>query len=433
MSAKAYCTLLIILLFITSLFTPSAVFGKKKAAAAAPAPDPLSLLGICKSPGMAGFLQLLPNGSFSQPWQRCYAALVFNMATNDPASALVYWKPSGTESNQAMVSLKSKTFTPFAYTTETVLVLVCNAKFGDGTTSTNTSITLTLGDENVQPAHLAATDFGTVDRLYLLPSVTDNTLTQVNLNLAVKDPTNAADAAPEAASANGKKKPPVKKPVPKNHDVPSGQDNPPAAKTDVIAWALIERHRISHFSVGGGLVAFRARSTTYSFLTTPTTVTTQTCIAKLTTVTIPAPGTSTGTPVAGILSTYDPCSTFPPPSYPSNATSFESNITTATTAGTANYALRSNGSNWGVDALAGLTVYPFGRDTFPINTGKGFAVPYGFMHPSWHSVGMYMGTSVNNFGNFTFGPAYEFYPGLQLLTGVTFRSKQTLQRGSLPA
>jgi hypothetical protein len=117
MSAKAYDPLLIILLFVTGLFTPSAAFAKKKPAADAPAP--LSLLGVCKSPGMDGFLQQLPDGSFSQPWQRRYAALVFNMATSDPASALVYWKPSGTESNQPMVSLKSKTFTPFAYTTET--------------------------------------------------------------------------------------------------------------------------------------------------------------------------------------------------------------------------------------------------------------------------------------------------------------------------
>jgi hypothetical protein len=108
-----------------------------------------SLLSVC--PGIEGFLERLPDGSFSQPWQRRYAALVFDVApkSRDAGVVKVYWKPSRLDSKSQMLSLKGRTFTPFAYTTETVLVLVCNAKFGDGSNSTNTSITITPGDENL--------------------------------------------------------------------------------------------------------------------------------------------------------------------------------------------------------------------------------------------------------------------------------------------
>jgi hypothetical protein len=44
-------------------------------------------------------------------------------------------------------------------------------------------------------------------------------------------------------------------------------------------------------------------------------------------------------------------------------------------------------------------------------------------------VGIYLGTSVNNFGSFTVGPTYEFYPGMQFLTAATLHSKQTLLPG----
>jgi hypothetical protein len=44
-------------------------------------------------------------------------------------------------------------------------------------------------------------------------------------------------------------------------------------------------------------------------------------------------------------------------------------------------------------------------------------------------VGVFLGTSVNNFGNFTPGLTFELFPGVQLLAGSTFWSKTTLVSG----
>jgi hypothetical protein len=78
-----------------------------------------------------------------------------------------------------------------------------------------------------------------------------------------------------------------------------------------------------------------------------------------------------------------------------------------------------------VDALAGLTVYPFGHDTYPQSIGRGFSLKYGWEHPL-NSFGVFLGTSVNNFGNFTGKLAYEIFPGVQAMAGTTFWSKTML-------
>jgi len=41
-------------------------------------------------------------------------------------------------------------------------------------------------------------------------------------------------------------------------------------------------------------------------------------------------------------------------------------------------------------------------------------------------VGIFLGASVNNFGNFTGGLAYEVFPGVQVMAGSTFWSKTSL-------
>jgi hypothetical protein len=60
-----------------------------------------------------------------------------------------------------------------------------------------------------------------------------------------------------------------------------------------------------------------------------------------------------------------------------------------------------------------------------------FVKVYGLVHPTLESVGIFVGTSVNNFGNFTVGPTYDIYPGIQVLAGLTMRNKTTLQTGNI--
>jgi hypothetical protein len=370
---------------------------------------PKPLLTVCNNPGMEGFLQELKDKkSFSKNWQRRYPVLVFDASATDQNA--LYWKPAEVEVTEPMTVLGLRGFSPLIYTTENLLVLVCNAKLGDSSSSDESSITVTPGDEITGQFHMATVDNEqTVDRIYLIQPVKDNTLTRVNFYVA--SPKKDGDAQQEKSG----------KPVDQKHDTNTQPPN-----TDVIAWALVERHRMSHYSVGGGAIFTRSSPVTYSGITTPTTITTQTCIAKLTTVTLNSTSTN---PSSGYLGSFDPCLTNPPSSFQMNVNSYtyESNITTGTTSGTANYVQGVKAGNWQVDALAGLTVYPLGRDTFPINMGKGFAVPYGFRNPSWNSLGLYIGSSVNNFGTFAVGPAFEFYPGMQLFTGVTMWNKTTLQ------
>lgn len=311
----------------------------------------------------------------------------------------MYWKPANYDTkNDPMIPLSARTFSPIVYTTQNVLVLICNAKLGDSSSSDNTSITITPGDENlVSPKSkaLLTTISGDqkVDRVYLLDAVKDNTLTRVNFNIAV----NPADAATDKQKDDEGKTGPAK------HDAPV-----PPAGTDVAAWALIERHRISHYSIGGGLLVTRATPITYSGVTVPTTITTVTSIVSTTTVTTVGSGGSSG-------------------SSPTVTTS-QTNTTTGTSSGTANYAQGVKGGSWQVDAVAGVTIYPFGRDTYTLTEGRGFAVPYGFRKPL-DSLGVFVGTSVNTFGNFTVGPAFEMFPGIQAYAGATWWNKTSLQSG----
>ncbi len=167
----------------------------------------------------------------------------------------------------------------------------------------------------------------------------------------------------------------------------------------LVAQAVLERHRIIRFSAGGGLLLTRATPYSYSVSSVGTTLTTLTNAASTTTTNGAVTGTSSAT-------------------------------TTATAAGTANYVFQTAGNNPQFNAIAGLTWYPFGRDTFPLNAkhrvGEIFTTSYSTRRPLDY-LGIYVGTSVNTLGNFTIAPAIEAVPGIQVFWGPTWWNKTTLQ------
>jgi hypothetical protein len=389
-----------------------------------------------------------------------YPVLLFTMENGLP---VLYWKRAN-DGIDSFARLGAHTFTPIAYTTEPLFVVSCNT--GKDTTEApkpNNQATTPTDAEKLQltvtaningkaaPATVVATsnpalDLAVKNKYFHLPvpedesydsitidAVTANTITYVYFypptpgnpgsiqvkNVSSKDantktPVSGKGIAAEALPANGA--------APAD---PKGADTSSSAP---IAWAIVERHKVVHFSIGGGFVGFHGQSHTFSAITVPTVISTQTCAGTLTTM---QPGAtqasgSTSTTTAGYA--YNPCSPLLPVlTLPTGVfiSSYGSNMTTATTAGTASYAFGTQGQPWSVDALAGLTVYPFGHDTYPPSIGRGFSIKYGFEHPS-NSVGLFLGASVNNFGNFTGGLAYEVFPGVQVMAGSTFWSKTSL-------
>jgi hypothetical protein len=169
---------------------------------------------------------------------------------------------------------------------------------------------------------------------------------------------------------------------------------------DTVATAVLERHKVVHFSVGGGLLAVNAPSTGYSVISVPTVVTT---INIMTSTTL-TNGVNTGS---------------------------STNTTTGTAAGTASYVLAQKQSNQQFNGIAGLTWYPFGHDTYPITRPHGLTLTQS-RYGARGVFGIFVGTSVNTFGNFTAAPAFEFFPGVQLFAGFTLRTKTTLSSGITP-
>lgn len=157
------------------------------------------------------------------------------------------------------------------------------------------------------------------------------------------------------------------------------------------AVAFIERHRVVHFSAGGGFMLVRARNITYPAQTLPTTI--------LTTTTVSTAGSPAGS------------------------------TTVAQTTGTSTYAFATSDGAFQKTAIAGLTWYPFGRDTFPV-TKLGHHQPVNTgtyaSHRPLGKFGIFIGTSVSSSDYATIAPAWEFTPGMQLFAGATLTSKTTL-------
>ena len=274
-------------------------------------------------------------------------------STTDPTGGQLYWKEADEDT---LIPLNNPIFVPRVYTTEKLLVLVCNAQFGDTSDVTDSAVVVNVGDsgpEGIAPAQFTR---GILDLVYILdPSKTaNNSIERILITLK-----------PDASS--------------------------PA---DLLATALVERHKVIHYSAGGGLLLIRGTQNTFSNITVPSVLTTVTSITSTTT----ANGTVTGT---------------------------SSTNTSATSAGTFTNVFGQRGSALQVTDVAGATWYPFGRDTFPVSRHHGLAVSYSSFDPL-RSFGLFLGTSVSSLGNFTVGPTYEPFLGIQLYAGTTFWSKNSL-------
>jgi hypothetical protein len=101
------------------------------------------------------------------------------------------------------------------------------------------------------------------------------------------------------------------------------------------------------------------------------------------------------------------------------------------TSGSLNYVFDSRGDSWQQNAIAGVTWYPFGRDTFPVTYSHGFTTNYA-VHELRGWLGIFMGTSVNTLGNFTVGPSLEPFPGIQVVPAISWWNKATLQDKIIP-
>lgn len=273
--------------------------------------------------------------------------------STDTASGKLYWKEANTDT---LILLNNPVFVPRVYTTEKLLVLVCKAQFGDLSDVSDTAITVNAGDSGPESLPLAIFKGGSLDRVYVLDAskTTNNSIERILITLK-----------PDASS-----------PI------------------DSLATAIVERHKVIHYSAGGGLLLIRGTQNTYSNIAVPSVLTTNTSVAT----TITTNGTVTGTTTSNTL---------------------------ATAAGTFTNVFGQRGSALQVTDVAGATWYPFGRDTFPVSRHHGLAVSYSSFDPL-RTFGLFLGTSVSTLGNFTAGPTYEPFAGIQLYAGATFWNKNTL-------
>jgi hypothetical protein len=287
--------------------------------------------------------------------------------------------------------------------------------------------------------------------LVLLDSVADNSMTYIYFHKSgavESNNTKPGAAAPKVMTASkastdtttagpggsGGSKGNTKK---KTQDTDGTKADTTTDTTPVIAWAIIERHKVVHYSIGGGFVVFRATQQTYAVNAVQSTTSTQNCVGKLLTSLTGATGpmgppqNADGTPGYA----FDPCSGAIPTitGAPTGTTvsSYESNVTNGSVSGTTSYIFGTKGQPWQIDAVPGLTVYPFGHDTYYPSIGRGFDPLYGIEHP-WNSLGIFLGTSVNTFGNFTPALTYEVFPGVQIMAGATIWQRNKLASNLIP-
>ena len=329
-------------------------------------------------------------------WTQKYHIIVFDVtAYNAGDDYYLYWKPAGSGSDPELIPIVSETQGPRVFTTQTILGLVCGADKSTTftITSVDTQMPSTTDTNSLMNAVLttsfvdAAKPGATRDFLYTIKPVQTNMLSEID----VTGP------------------PPQKAPkTPKTRKTLALADG----NATVIAWFLIERHQVIHYGLGGGFVGTRASPVTYGNVSTPTAITTTTNTSKSTTVVTnpPTSGGSNGSTCAGTSNST--CS---------QTTSTQTSTQVQNTTGTQNYLLGTKSSQWQINALAGLTIYPFGRDTY-LN-GDHFRYIRFDRNSLKNEIGVFIGTSVNTFGNFTVAPSLELFPGTQLVAGVTWWNK----------
>jgi len=158
--------------------------------------------------------------------------------------------------------------------------------------------------------------------------------------------------------------------------------------------SFMERHRWFNFAVTGGFLGVRFTNATYSALTLPVTTITTTI-------------TSTSTSSAPTITVVGPTTT------------------------TANYAYATSNGPIQEAAVAGITWYLFGHDSYPVTRLRRmgpFLSNYAD-HKTLPKFGAFIGTSVNTLGTFTIGPSFDLVPGVQLYSGVVLQSRTRVTAG----
>ena len=166
----------------------------------------------------------------------------------------LFWKEAD---HDELTPLPARSFVAKVYLTEKVLVLVCNAAFGDGSDINQVSVAANGPELNLMKATLnpVGAPGAPIDRVYVLDSkLTDDAITTVNFTIK---PTSSGPADP-------------------------------------VAIALVERHHQIRFSAGGGLLLTSAAAPSFSLATVPTVITTTTVVSTtITTATSTTTTTST--------------------------------------------------------------------------------------------------------------------------------------------
>ena len=178
---------------------------------------------------------------------------------------------------------------------------------------------------------------------------------------------------------------------------------------------LLARHRFVNFVPTGGLLVSRFSSPTFNLEALPLTTNT-------TTVTTTEPASSSGStnpclPPTGTA----PCS---PPV-----------VTITSVNSTANFAVTSPSGSFQETGIAGITWFPFGRDTYSVTrlspSNRPHTGTYAAYDPLSH-LGIFAGTSVASLGPFVISPTYEVKPGIEFFAGLSLMNKTTLTSGIIP-
>lgn len=210
--------------------------------------------------------------------------------------------------------------------------------------------------------------------------------------------------APDSSSSGGASAPPPNVTVAANGKTsgtpPSGgsQAPAPAPLSQTSKSSLMERHWWGNFAITGGFLGTRFTNTTYSALTLPVSTVTTTI-------------TSTSTSAAPTVTVAGP------------------------TVANANYALATSNGPIQEAAVAGITWYPFGHDTYPVTRMHrvfGPSLSTYAEHSPIQKWGVFLGTSVSSLGTFTIGPSFDLFQGVQLYSGVVLQSRNRIAAGIIP-
>jgi hypothetical protein len=403
---------------------------------------------------------LTPKKLSAKAWERAFPILVMNLRS--PTHDL-YWTP---REDLPLIPITYQAFSPRIATTDNLIVLICNARQGDGSTINATPV-LVNGPDAAVAAAAAANHAGKklppgyIDRMFLLDAAKGNDIVKVDFqgqtatkgNVPInfqaaqyqsqllqdqaaidRDQANraadqiaaqAADAdAAQAAKAAEEEKDPAK--------IAAAQANAESAKVkDAAAQAKVA---IDNANLKAD-TAKRDADFTASQTTDRVTDTIATVFVERHKVIhfsagaglLFTEGRSTNYSMLTVPTTVTTTTTISSTTVLTNTTTVvgsNSQTTPVTTTGTANFAFGTLLDRPQINGIAGLTYYPFGHDTFPVSQRKGDAITYSTW--DWKSLGLFFGTSVSSLGNFTVAPAYEVLPGIQVFAGPSWYSRSYL-------